>query len=803
MKRIVGRKCTGCGACYNICPQNAIIMKEDEEGFLYPEIQEDKCIHCGVCEKICPTLHPVYENNQDADCYAMMASDELRKNSSSGAFVPLVAEWIFEQGGVVYGAAWREDWSVHHIRVDNIEELYKIKSSKYMQSDIELCYQDAKKQLESGKWVLFTGTPCQIAGLYAFLGNKKDNKQLITIDIICHGTPSYKVFNKYLCDNYDVKKIKKIDFRDKSVFGWSTCQNIYFDSNEIVRINNKKDTFFQGFLPCLFNRPSCSTCQFNKLPRQGNVTVGDFWGVEQYDRAFDDRLGTSAVIVNNVKGEKIVELLSSRMKLWKKVSIESITKINKTVLHAYKDHSGRKHFYSAFTLKPFNQLVNDSLNHHYDIGVVGLWYGINYGSILTYYALYSLLHDLGYDAVMLPKPNHLWKDVTERFDDANSIAQKFIWRHCNVFLKCGCQEEYTRFNDRCTDFIIGSDVVWKYSVCGKDTDQFFFLDWVEEGHKKIAYAASFGNGLEGTEEYKTKARYYLNQFDAVSIRETYGADVAKKECKRSDIEQVLDPVFVCNSDIYYKVIAESSVNINKKFIFVYMLNVSNANKKEKVLQDISKLKQEEVIFCGNPNAIERMKSIYNGVLENTPSVEDWLAYIQNCSFYMGDSYHGLCFALIFHKPFVILAGESVVSFSEQRFISLLELVDLKERFITNLDDLSYIQNLCNEEIDWNYVDARLAENKDRSINWLKSALRKETRCLDAKECITDSYVRKMNDKVAELEQRLEQQQNILTNVINRQQAEEQIKDSLSYRIGRSITWIPRKVKRVLKVRKLK
>ena len=795
--KTIAKRCTGCGACYNACPNNAIIMKEDEEGFLYPEVLEENCIHCGECEKICPVLHPSYRNLKNAECYAMMASDEKRLESSSGAFVPLLAEWVLKQRGIVYGAAWREDWSVHHIKVDSINGLSQIKGTKYLQSDTEMCYRDVKEQLEQGKIVLFTGTPCEIAGLYAFLNGTRVDENLITIDVICHGVPSHKVFSKYLYDNYDVSDVENINFRDKSVLGWSNSQNIYFKTKKTVRKNEIRDSYYQGYLPCLFMRPACSTCPFSCMPRQGDITVGDFWGAKELDKKFDDKKGTSVVIVNNVKGEKIVKNISSNMKLWEKVSISAITKVNESLLHPLNGHSGRKHFFSTFNLKKFNELVKASLEHHYDIGIVGLWYGINYGSVLTYYALYSLIRDLGYDPVMLPRPNLLWKEVEERFDDMESIAQKFIWKHCNVFLKCRCQEEYTRFNDRCDDFVLGSDVVWKYSICGRDTDQFFFLDWVEEGHRKIAYASSFGNGLDGTEEYKTKARHYINQFDAVSVRESYGASVVKKECGREEVEQVLDPVFVCNSDIYYEAIKESKLKINNKFIFVYMLTRHDATQRKKVILDVAKHENAEVVLCGNPNQAEG-SAAYNIAIQQTLEIEDWLYYMKNCSFYIGDSYHGLCFALIFHKPFLILIKTGKINTSEQRFYSLLRIVGLEERCVTNLDDASKIRRLYEKDIDWDYVDECLEKNKMKSLKWLKEALVKDRKQLEARKCIEDSYIRTMNDKVAELKQQLAKQQSIIAELSDKQKEEKHIKDSLSYKIGRSVTWIPRKVRRILK-----
>ena len=164
--------CTGCGACMNVCPVNAITMQTDREGFAYPNVLEEKCINCGLCERHCPVLHPEYSNVDRPECYAMMAQDEERRTSSSGGFVPVVARWVLRKGGSVYGAAWDEDWNVHHIEIANETELYKIKGSKYLQGSVERSYQLVKRKLEEGKWVLLTGLPCQVAGLYSVLGGE-------------------------------------------------------------------------------------------------------------------------------------------------------------------------------------------------------------------------------------------------------------------------------------------------------------------------------------------------------------------------------------------------------------------------------------------------------------------------------------------------------------------------------------------------------------------------------------------------------------------------------------------------------
>lgn len=733
--------CTGCGACKNICPKQAISLIPDDEGFIQPIINEKLCVSCRLCEKTCPVLHPKYKNEIVNTCYAMWGDDELRNKTSTAGMFLLAAQSVLQKGGIVYGAAWTEDWYVHHIGVETEQDLYRLTGSKYLQSDTENTYKEAKLHLQAGKEVLYSGCPCQIAGLYAYLGNK-DYPNLTTIEVLCHGVPSPKAFQKYVQDCFPNLKISRIDFREKTHFNWSSSANIYFSKAPSYHNSAQKDPFYKGFLSCMILRKSCSACPFSRLPRQADLTIGDFWGIGSTDATWDDHKGTELILINSPKGQTLIKYLEPRFQRFQKFPIDTAIRINKTIVHPFKEHPGRKHFFSSLDLKPFNQLVNDSLEHKYDIGVVGLWYGINYGSILTYYALYCLLKDLGYDPVMLPKPNILWE---ERFNAPDTIAQRFIWRHCNVFNPCRIQDEYPRMNDRCKDFIIGSDVVWNYDICGKDSDQFFFLDWVESDHKKIAYAASFGNGLSGSETYKIKARYYLNKFDAISIRESFGVEQAKKECGRDDIVQVLDPVFVCNPLIYQDIISHQSQSSDSPFVFAYILNRDMASQKKELLDLAAAHYNAEIKICGNPNAIEKSKKCYGENVLPVLSVEEWLYYMKNCSCYIGDSYHALCFSLIFHKPFLIVYGSKAPGFSGNRFYSLLQLVGLEDRLISNLDDMENCKTILNSEIDWEHVDNVLSDSKEESLAWLKNVLLKAKPLPFPEDYIHDSKKREMSE----------------------------------------------------------
>ena len=743
-----GKECCGCGACRNVCPKDAIEMKENREGFLVPSVQ-NSCIDCGLCAKTCPVLNPVYSNQEKPDCFAMTAAEEIRKRSSSGGFFTLLAEYVLKQGGIVFGAAWTPEWTVRQIGIEREEELDKLRLSKYIQGDTAYSYREAKQALQQGRQVLYTGLPCQIAGLYAALGNDH-HPGLITMEVCCHGAPSAKVFHKYLHDNYPGQTVTSVKFRDKSCRDGSTAMSLEFSDGGKVFHLPKNDSFYAGFLPCMIMRKSCAVCPFSRLPRQADITVGDFWGCRKFDSSLYDGKGTSFVLANNHRGMEIVNRLKPDFTLWKEVPLDAVTKINKTILHPFAAHPGRKHFYSSLDLKPFNEITEHALTHHYDVGVVGLWYGINYGSILTYYALYELLRDLGHDPVMLPKPDKLWE---KRFNAPDTIAQKFIWEHCNVFLPLQHPEDYYLFNEICDSFIVGSDVVWRYNICGEQVGHFFFLDWVFGNRRKIAYAASFGGpDLIGPPSYVEIAMAYLKKFDAVSVREARWLDILKANGIAGDA--VMDPVFVCDRKIYEDAIRASSFKSSEKFIFSYFLQLNRAEDRISFLEKTAAQRKARIEICGNPNGRKKSEKAYGKYLLPDLSVEDWLAHISSCDCYIGDSYHGLCFALMYHRPFIIMQPPSAKSI--ERINCLLKLTGLEDRLVdvTRLHARQdQMINVLKRQIDWDFVDARIAEKAAFSRQWLQNALTMPQKPTSPNDIIIDDLRIKLAKCSAELERR--------------------------------------------------
>lgn len=342
----ITQACTGCGTCSAVCPSHSIEMKPDEFGFLRPSLDTSTCVDCGLCEKRCPALHPQYKNNVKPSCYAMMASDEIRQVSSSGGMFTVAAEYVLNKGGAVCGAAYKDNFEVEHIIVDRKSDLGRIRGSKYMQSNAAPAYPRIKTLLEQGTTVLFTGMPCQIAGLYSFLG--KDYNQLYTMDLVCHGITSSKVFEKYHKEILGGKKITRLEFKAKQPWGWHAGVNAWFDDGTKYSKPLETDPYFRSYLQSLSKNLACADCTSNRMPRQGDLTIGDFWKIGTFDQSLNDNKGTSLILINNQKGEDFFKNLKPFMTKVKEAPLSTAIMGNRSLEHSYPMNKNREMFFKNF-----------------------------------------------------------------------------------------------------------------------------------------------------------------------------------------------------------------------------------------------------------------------------------------------------------------------------------------------------------------------------------------------------------------------------------------------------------------------
>ena len=360
IEQLKAGECCGCYACKTACPTQCITMVEDEEGFWYPKIDVQKCIRCELCEQVCPEWQTSVKDDQGKRLAAYAAvnqNEEVRLQSSSGGVFTLMAEETLNSGGLVFGAAMTEDCrAVEHIAVEQIEDLERLRGSKYLQSRIGDSYQLAKKCLQDGKKVLFSGTPCQIEGLRSYLQRDYDN--LLCVDIICHGVPSPKVWDRYVSfkETQIGAPVRKVCFRNKK-FGWKTfALSLHYTNGAAYEEKLSEDLFMQAFLRDVCLRPSCSQCSFKKLNRLSDITLADFWGVETVMPEMDDDKGTSLVLVHSSKGEQVFERIQKNLRV-KVVAVADAIRHNSAAISSVVQHERRSEFFSHLDSMPFDKLV--------------------------------------------------------------------------------------------------------------------------------------------------------------------------------------------------------------------------------------------------------------------------------------------------------------------------------------------------------------------------------------------------------------------------------------------------------------
>lgn len=358
--------CTGCMACYNSCSHNAIEIVNDKEGFLQLVVKEDKCVECKLCENSCPVMTPLELRNSSPLVYAAWHKEDRCVSSSGGAFSAF-AKMVLTQGGIVVGAAFDRDLHLKHIAIDSVEGLASLRGSKYVQSEIGDTLKIIRQYLNDGKKVLFCGTPCQVAGLRGFL--KKDFENLLTADLVCHGVPSDSVFQNYLKKlnnrlgiNKRKERIEKNEFRKCN--GWDITPSIVF-ANKKRYLYNVDALYMEAFDKGATFRESCYLCRFATIPRVGDVTLGDFWGIGRHGNRFKHNVtkGVSLILVNSEKGRKALSAIGEDMFLEERPLQEALIE-NGNLKVASKRHPLRNEIIKAFL---DDQMSLDDIEQRYHL----------------------------------------------------------------------------------------------------------------------------------------------------------------------------------------------------------------------------------------------------------------------------------------------------------------------------------------------------------------------------------------------------------------------------------------------------
>lgn len=345
--------CCGCTACEEICPVHAIKMEVDQEGFYYPVQNEDKCIHCGLCDRVCGFEPGKKALNQKAYGVKHISEQQRKASRSGGAFVAF-SDQILARNGSIYGAVMKSDFSVRHSRAISKSERAQMQKAKYVQSDLRGIYPQVAEDLKNGQVVLFTGTPCQVSGLKHYILEKNiPDEKLFTCDLICHGVPSPLVWSDYLkyIESHYHQKIKVAEFRDKS-FGWDThCESFVLERRKKKVVSRAyTDLFYQHIM----FRPSCANCHFANMNRVGDITLGDFWGIERHDASFNDNKGVSLILVNSNKGAELFEKAKDNL-IYFECSPEDC--LQPTLQKPSRESPKRSMFWEDYRVLEFSQML--------------------------------------------------------------------------------------------------------------------------------------------------------------------------------------------------------------------------------------------------------------------------------------------------------------------------------------------------------------------------------------------------------------------------------------------------------------
>ncbi len=706
--------CTGCGACLNICPVNAIHMEKNPQGFLYPVVDRDICIDCDNCKRICPKLHAYQGNTDSPVCYAVRAEDEVRQVSSSGGMFTVLAGYVLEQGGVVCGAVMAQDFKVYHICIDQEKDLEKLRQSKYVQSDMGMVYREIKGYLDDHRMTLFSGCPCQVAAARNFFG---ENKNIIYVDLLCHGVPSVQMLQDYMKENFELDQVSGIQFRSK-LNGWRADQiRVFYKDGTSQKIPWPESAYEEGFQRNISLRDGCEDCEFCGKRRQGDITLGDYWRVEEYDQRLNDGRGTSVVLINNLRGREILKRVEKKLFDIEETPIEA-ARFNR-LQEKFEAHPQKERFKFLYPGHSFSEAVFQCRHSLYDIGLVGIYTVDNYGGELTQYALYRTLTDLGYSVLMIAQPMN--SKLIPNLKGAHLFARDPYaeWDKSRYFANIA---EMKFLNLQCNVFVTGSDQMFNNNLYN-DYNKYMTQNFVTDNHCKIAYAASFGHDrIWGTERDRASESFFMKKFDYFSVREASGIEICKKEFG-IDAVWTLDPVLLCPLERYEELIEQteeySSKILDKPYIFAYIVDPDR--EKEAVIREYAGKNNLDIRAITDQHydyTDEYIKKLWDIDTASNVSMESWIAHIAKSEFVITDSFHGMCMAIINHKQFVVIVNKLR---GETRFVSLLNLLGLEHRMVySSIEFRDKMRNL--QPVNYEQIDLKLEAEKEKSLHWLCNAI---------------------------------------------------------------------------------
>ncbi len=627
--------------------------------------------------------------------YACVNKDkDVKRQSSSGGIFSLLADYFLSIGGYVSGAVFSDDKIVKHIVSDKISDVESMRKSKYVQSYVGDCYKKIKSLLDDNNPVLFCSTPCQVAGLKAYLN--KDYNNLFTVDLLCSSiNPPFLLeeYIKYVTNN-NYKKINKIDFRHKDL-GWSKFSLFieWTDKNDVVKKfydENYKNILFNGIFSRLYMKSSCEECIYSNPKRVSDLTIGDFWGIDNINKSLNDDMGISFVMHNTEKGKEVFDKIKDKMSVCE--SIDYKKGINtQWVINGkgYTKHPNNENFFKYVKNHYSPMELTKELLGIKQVKILTYDFSYNYGAQLQSYALCEKIKKLGFNPVVIRRDAVL---------NSNHPIIKF--RDINIPLTelCYMQKEYDAHLFDCNRVITGGDVMFRnWYLLSYDVYLRGLADFVH-GKKVIAsYGSSFCiDSFIGEESCVEQCKQLFKRYDKLLVREQSGVEILKNIF---DVEakQVVDPALLLDADDYSKLIDRAKLpKVPDKYI-AYCIYDSILNK-EITLDNLRKKLNHNIIhICKDKKG-------------NSRSVESWLNYIKNSDFVITDSFHCCIFALIFKKPFIAVKTRDVAAFERINF--LLETYNIKSAKRNSLDDIS--EQDIKDTFDWEDISRRLKANIEMS-----------------------------------------------------------------------------------------
>jgi hypothetical protein len=564
---------------------------------------------------------------------------------------------------------------------------------------------EIKKLLKADKEVLFSGTPCQVAGLKKFLG--RNYEKLTTVGIVCHGVPSPMVFHKFLGELHD-GHIKSVNFREKDVIGWCTGTTVKYTDGYVYRQPDRTCHWFRGFLYNYFLNRICGECPFSAIPRQEDISLADYWRIREWDPKLQDGKGTGLVLLNNDRGKEMFQHIAERLSVCVETSMECALESNPNLAHTFTHSKDREKFFTYLKDHSYEETFQHLRNPKYDVCIVGLGYANNYGGVLTNYALTKTLEDLGKSVLMM-----------ERFKEYAcgvnlSVAIDFNHKYLNVS-EAYDENSVRLLNDQADIFIVGSDQLWN-AMHLRNFYRYFLLSFTDDNKKRIAYASSLGkDDINLTPSEKNAFKYLFSRFDAISVRESNAVEWFKK--LNIESEHVLDPVFMCDRSHYDRLVQEAGDPPQDPYVFAYILDPKQGGNKFELVNAIASHK-------GLPAVIEQDLFSETGSLEKRDSsysfkIERFISHIYHSDFVVTDSFHGACFCIIFRKPFICVANTWR---GVSRFESLFIRLNLENRLFYSVESAMQHLDVLQESIPYDQVDSILAELKTKSLAFLTTAL---------------------------------------------------------------------------------